>query len=91
MERAGIDTQATLDAVLALITDPVPTCQQLSDGHRRRFHHAWFSRIYIDAVPECPNEPPLTEAERTVFAEAIQAARSLPSTDWRKKTQNRRT
>lgn len=77
LERAGIDTQATLDAVLDLITDPAPTYQQLGDPDRRRFNQAWFSRIYIDIVSEEPDGTPATSGERSVFANALQASRQL--------------
>ncbi|WP_350247804.1 recombinase family protein (plasmid) [Rhodococcus sp. D-6] len=77
LERAGIDTEATLTAVLDLIADPALAYHQLIDEDRRRYNQAWFSRIYIDITEDPPNDQATATGERTVFGAALEASREL--------------
>ncbi|WP_196189367.1 recombinase family protein [Conexibacter sp. W3-3-2] len=74
--RAGIDTEATLDAILNLIYEPAYAYLGLEPGQRRTYNQAWWSRIYIDTIELLPAEV-VCETTRTTIADALEASRQI--------------
>lgn len=74
--RAGIDTEATLDAILNLIYEPAYAYLGLEPGQRQTYNQAWWSRIYIDTIELLPAEV-VCEITRATIAEALEASRQI--------------
>ena len=77
LERAGIDTEATLTTLIDLITEPGRAYANLSAGLRRTYNQAWFTRIYIDSIANDPTADLDCNGERTLLAEALEGSRRL--------------
>ena len=77
LERAGIDTEATLTTLIDLITEPGRAYANLSAGLRRTYNQAWFTRIYIDSIANDPTADLGCNGERTLLAEALEGSRRL--------------
>ena len=85
LEAAGVDTQATLDELLALLSDPHQAYQVLSDGLRRTYNQAWFTKIYIEVVSEDPTDELAVVEQRSPIAAALDASRTLTLATMKKK------
>lgn len=77
LEAAGIDTEATLNQLIDQISDPGRAYRRLDDGLRRTYNQAWFSRIYIDVVPNNPDSPLRTNTDRTVISQSLETCRQI--------------
>lgn len=75
LEAAGVDTETTLERVIDLISDPAHAYSGLEPGLRRTYNQAWFTKIYIDAVPDGPETPMQAVPERSDLADALEASR----------------
>lgn len=77
LEAAGVDTEATLNQLIEQISDPGRAYRRLEEGLRRTYNQAWFSRIYIDAVPEDVNSLLQADTDRTTISQALEACRQI--------------
>lgn len=75
LEAAGVDTETTLERVIDLISNPAHAYSGLEPGLRRTYNQAWFTTIYIDAVPDDPETPMRAVPERSDLADALEAGR----------------
>lgn len=77
LTAAGDDTEATLNGLIELITEPGHTYGEQVLGLRRTYNQAWFTRIYIDAVSDDPTDELDITGERTLIADALEGSRQL--------------
>lgn len=77
LEAAGVDTEATLNQLIDQISDPGRAYRRLDEGLRRIYNQAWFSRIYIDAVPEDADSLLQADTDRTMISAALDACRQI--------------
>jgi hypothetical protein len=77
LEASGVDTEATLNQLINQLADPGRAYRNLDDARRRIYNQAWFTRIYIDAMPDDPDKPLQTEADKTVLADALDSCRQI--------------
>ncbi len=77
LKAAGVDTEATLNALIDLITESGRTYADLGLGLRRTYNQAWFTRIYIDAISDDPTDELEITGEHTVIADALEGSREL--------------
>lgn len=76
LERAGINTEETLNAVLDLIADPGRAYAHQADRPRRMYNQAWFSSVFIDVNEDGPEVIDAT-AERTPLAQSLEESRQV--------------
>ncbi|MDT0203768.1 hypothetical protein [Nocardioides sp. AE5] len=77
LEAAGVDTETTLERVIDLISHPTHAYSGLEPGLHRTYNQAWFSKIYIETVPDEPASPMQAIPERSDLADALEASRPV--------------
>ena len=76
---AGIDTQATLDQLMALLSEPQHAYSALTEGRKRVYNQAWFAKIYIEAISDDADDTIGLVEERSPIATALDASRTMVS------------
>ncbi len=75
--KRDIDTQATLDQLMALLSEPQHAYSQLTEGRKRVYNQAWFAKIYIKAMTDNADDTLGLVEERSLIASALEASRTM--------------
>lgn len=74
LQRACVDTEATLDAVINRLAEPGRTYRALTAADKRRYNQAWYVKILID-TPEDEADQTMATGFRAILGEALEGAR----------------